>query len=92
MNDKWEGLFPLTTLRKRPRLMFDHNPLLLCTGQDQKKKAENFSFEASWLKQEDFVCKVKEIWTKPVVTKDAIEKWYIKLKKLKNFSKGGVIV
>jgi hypothetical protein len=42
MNDKWEGLFPLTTLRKRPRLMSDHNPLLLCTGQDQKKKAKKF--------------------------------------------------
>jgi hypothetical protein len=87
MNDKWEGLFPLTTLRKRPRLMSDHNPLLLCTGQDQKKKAKNFSFETSWPKQEDFICEVKEIWTKSVVTKDAIEKWYIKLNRIKKFLK-----
>jgi hypothetical protein len=88
MNDKWESLFPLTTLRKRPRLMSDHNPLLLCTEQEQKKKAKHFSFETSWLKQEDFIIKVKEIWTKPVVTKDAIEKWYIKLNKIKKFLKG----
>jgi hypothetical protein len=88
VNDKWESLFPLTTLRKRPRLMSDHNPLLLCTEQDQKKKAKHFSFETSWLKQEEFIIRVKEIWTKPVVTKDAIEKWYIKLNRIKKFLKG----
>jgi hypothetical protein len=88
MNDKWEGLFPLTTLRKKPRLMSDHNPLLLCTGQDQKKKAKNFCFESSWLKQEDFICKVKEIWTKSVVAKGATEKWFIKLNRIKKILKG----
>jgi exonuclease III len=92
MNDKWESLFPLTTLRKRPRLMSDHNPLLLCTEQEQKKKAKHFSFETSWLKQEEFIIKVKEIWTKPVVTKDAIEKWYIKLNIIQKFLKGWGIV
>jgi endonuclease/exonuclease/phosphatase family metal-dependent hydrolase len=38
MNDKWEVTFPLTNLRKNPRLMSDHNPLLLCTEQNIIKK------------------------------------------------------
>jgi hypothetical protein len=38
MNEKWEDIFPLTNLRKNPRLMSDHNPLLLGTEQNTVKK------------------------------------------------------
>ena len=31
MSDKWGKEFPLTNLRKAPREMSDHNPLMLCT-------------------------------------------------------------
>jgi hypothetical protein len=27
---EWEALFPLTNLRKKPRFMSDHNPLIVC--------------------------------------------------------------
>ena len=37
MNDKWEKEFPLTNLRKAPREMSDHNPLMLCTDWGGEK-------------------------------------------------------
>jgi exonuclease III len=61
MNDKWEGAFPLTNLKKHPRLLSDHNPLVLYTDQSMNRKGKNFCFETSWIKHEDFLTKVKEI-------------------------------
>jgi hypothetical protein len=87
MNDKWEVAFPLTNLKK-PRLMSDHNPLLLCTEQKINKKAKHFCFETSWTKHEELLPKIKEIWGKTVSTKNATEKWYIKLGRIKKFLKG----
>jgi hypothetical protein len=40
MNNDWETIYPLTTLRKIPRLMSDHNPLMLCTEQEKIKKRQ----------------------------------------------------
>jgi hypothetical protein len=87
MNDKWEGAFPLTNLKKNPRLMSDHNPLVLYTDQIMNKKGKNFCFETSWI-HEDFLTKVKEIWDRTVSAKNATEKWYIKLSRIKRFLKG----
>ena len=58
MSENWESLFPLSNLRKIPRYLSDHNPLLLCTDQDKIKKNKTFSFENSWFKQEDFLPKI----------------------------------
>ena len=88
MNESWETLFPLTNLRKIPRQLSDHNPLMLCTDQDKIKKKKGFSFENSWLKHEDFLPKIREIWGKQVITCSAIEKWCIKLGRVKKFLKG----
>jgi hypothetical protein len=88
MNDKWEGAFPLTNLKKHPRLLSDHNPLVLYTDQMMNKKGKNFCFETSWIKHEDFLTKVKEIWGRSVSAKNATEKWYIKLSRIKRSLKG----
>jgi len=88
MNESWETLFPLTNLRKIPRQLSDHNPLMLCTDQDKIKKKKGFSFENSWLKHEDFLPKIREIWGKHVITYCAVEKWCIKLGRVKKFLKG----
>lgn len=45
VNEKWEKEFPLTNVRKIPRFLSNHNPLLLCTNQDQTAKPRNFCFE-----------------------------------------------
>jgi hypothetical protein len=33
------------------------------------KKQKQFCFETAWIKQEDFLPKIKEIWEKPVTAK-----------------------
>jgi hypothetical protein len=38
MNSAWECDFPLINLRKIPRFLSDHNPLLLCSEQVAIKK------------------------------------------------------
>ena len=62
ISEDWESMFPLTTLRKVAREMSDHNPLLLCTDQERVRKTKPFCFENAWLKRQDFVAKIKEIW------------------------------
>ena len=41
ISEDWEKLFPLTSLRKLPRELSDHNPLLLCTEQNNLKKNQS---------------------------------------------------
>ncbi|PUZ60738.1 hypothetical protein GQ55_4G177100 [Panicum hallii var. hallii] len=72
VSDDWEQEFPLANLRKIPRYMSDHNPLILCTDMDQKKGGRSFCFETSWLKHHDFVPKISEIWTRPVTANSAV--------------------
>lgn len=69
MNNECEALYPLTNLRKIPIYMSDHNSLLLSTEQEKMKKQKQFCFETAWIKQEDFLPKIKEIWEKPVTAK-----------------------
>lgn len=49
MSEEWETEFSLTNLRKVPRYMSDHNPLL-CTKQEKMRKSKVFCFKTSWLK------------------------------------------
>ncbi|CAN6249384.1 unnamed protein product [Urochloa humidicola] len=88
MSDDWEGMFPLTNLRKIPRHMSDHSPLLLCTEQEKAKKTKAFCFETAWIKHTDFLPKMQEIWGDSVVAKNAVDKWYIKINRVKKFLKG----
>jgi len=42
ISEDWEKEFPLTNPMKIPRYMSDHNPLLSCTENEQKKKPKPF--------------------------------------------------
>jgi hypothetical protein len=88
ISPEWEALFPLTNLRKTPRFLSDHNPLILCSDQEKNRKTKQFFFETSWVKHPDFIPKVKEIWGKHVIASSAVEKWGIKLNRVKKFLKG----
>ena len=83
MSEDWEQIFPLTNLRKIPRLMSDHNPLLLCSDQEKVQTSRPFCFETSWIKHQEFIPKITEIWTKNVKVDKATEIWSIKLKRVK---------
>ena len=89
ISDDWEKLFPLTNLRKLPRELSDHNPLLLYTEQSTYKKSKAFCFETSWLKHQEFLQKISEIWDVHVRGKDAVDKWCIKVNREKKIIKVG---
>ena len=88
ISEDWEAEFPLTNLRKIPRELSDHNPLVLCTDQEKVKKSKAFCFETSWLKQPDFLPKITEIWEDHVVGASTVDRWIIKIKRVKKFLKG----
>ena len=89
ISESWERLFPLSNLRKLPRELSDHNPLLLCTEQSTYKKSKAFCFETSWLKHQEFLPKISEIWDVHVRGKDAVDKWCIKVNRVKKIIKVG---
>jgi hypothetical protein len=66
MTKEWEDLFPLAMIKKLPREVFDHNPLILLTGSQQPTKAIMFRFEVSWLKNPEFLLMLREFGTNPV--------------------------
>jgi exonuclease III len=50
----WEDIFPHAMVRKLPREVSDHNPLILSSGQYKPLKFIQFNFELSWLNNPDF--------------------------------------
>ena len=90
MSEEWEDLFPLVTVRKLVRDVFDHNPLLLATNSSppQAPKPREFRFEMSWMKNKEFLPLVEKIWNKPVNSSDPIDVLNIKLKRFIKFFKG----
>jgi hypothetical protein len=52
------------------------------------KKTKTFCFENSWIKHEDFKLKDQDIWGNQVQAKNAVNRWYIKLNRVKKFLKG----
>jgi hypothetical protein len=42
MSPEWDSLFPLTNLKKAPRVMSDHNPLILRSDLGEKRKQNSF--------------------------------------------------
>jgi hypothetical protein len=88
ISSSWESEFPLCNLRKIPRYMSDHNPLIVRTDISQPIGSRPFCFETSWFQQADFNLKVKEIWNEKVVAKSGIDIWCIKLDRVRKFLKG----
>jgi exonuclease III len=61
----WEDVFPNTLVKKLPREVSDHNPLILFSEICSAQRHIEFKFELSWLNHPDFIPNVKKIWTKP---------------------------
>jgi len=41
---------------------FDHNPIILEVAPSQEKQTNPFKLNPQWLKEEDFVNKIKDVW------------------------------
>jgi hypothetical protein len=57
---------PSSSARKIPRLMSDHNPIILDTNKKIELKSREFRFEKSWIKHPDFLARVEKAWNSPV--------------------------
>ncbi|PVH36725.1 hypothetical protein PAHAL_6G153500 [Panicum hallii] len=88
---EWEAMFPLATVSKLPREVSDHNPPHPISGRvggDRTRKKIDFRFELSWLKHQDFIPKVKQVWDKTCRAPSALDKIQQKLKLFKQYFKG----
>jgi hypothetical protein len=68
--------------------MSDHNPLILRSNTGEIRKTKQFCFETAWVKHPEFSEKIAEIWSRGITTRNAVEKWHIKLSRVKKFLKG----
>jgi hypothetical protein len=88
INSAWETVFSLSGARKIPRVMSDHNPIIVDTKEVVEIKSREFRFEKSWLLHPDFHMRVEKAWKSPVSATDSISVIQEKLKKVKNSLKG----
>jgi hypothetical protein len=72
INHDWENLFPLSSARKIPRVISDHNPIIMDTKESVEVRSREFRFEKSWLLQPDFQLRVDKAWKTPVRGSDSI--------------------
>jgi hypothetical protein len=88
MTKEWEDLFPLAMIKKLPREVSDHSPLILLTDSKKPTKSIQFRFELSWLKNPDFFTQVEKIWSKLCRASTTLDKIQQKLKLVKQYFKG----
>jgi hypothetical protein len=72
MNFEWENLFPLSSARKIPRFISDHNPIILDTHEKTDSKSKEFCFEKNWISHPEFLTRVERAWCAPVFASDSI--------------------
>jgi len=73
----WLELFPRTDLRALASLGSDHSALFL-QGDVIFYFYRGFRFESHWIYRSGFMDTVKEAWSKPVNTQDAILRLHVK--------------
>jgi exonuclease III len=60
---EWEEKYMLTTMQALPRVISDHAPLLLNSGETSTRTTEPlFKFECGWLLRDGFIDMLREIW------------------------------
>lgn len=84
----WEDIFSNAMVKKLPRDVSDHNPLIISSGPIKMPKKLQFRFENSWISNPDFLPAVKKIWDKPCNASSTLDKIQQKLKLFKQYFKG----
>jgi hypothetical protein len=88
MSSSWEDIFPLTIVHKLVRDLSDHNPLILDTMEARANINRDFRFEKRWVKEEDFLDRVRRSWAQCVVANNSLDRLQKKLKNVKKSLKG----
>ena len=60
----WESIFPNSLVKRLPREISYHSPLILSSGPCKTIKHLEFKFELSWFSNPDFLPFVEKIWKK----------------------------
>ena len=84
----WEDMFPTVMVKRLPREISNHNPLVISSGLQKPRNPIQFKFELSWLHNLDFLEAVEKIWSKPCNTRTSLDKIQQKLKLIKQYFKG----
>jgi hypothetical protein len=88
MSKEWETLFPTVHGHKKPRVLSDHNPLVISIQSVNLGNKRDFRFELNWLQQPEFLFKVEHIWTTPTKDVNNLDRVLFKIRKLKKPLKG----
>jgi endonuclease/exonuclease/phosphatase family metal-dependent hydrolase len=71
---EWEEKIPLTTVQALPRVISDHTPLMLNSGETSTSGNESlFKFECGWLLRDGFIEMIKGIWSSHMEGNNPIE-------------------
>lgn len=84
----WEDFFPHAIVKKLPREISDHNPLIISCGAPKNLPPIQFKFDLNWLNNSEFLPLVEKIWTKHCRAQTALDKIQQKLKLFKQYFKG----
>ena len=84
----WEDSFPHAMLKKLPREVSDHNPLIIVSGTPKGLPHIQFKFDLNWFSNPDFFPLLEKIWNRPCRVKTAFDRIQQKLKLFKQFFKG----
>jgi hypothetical protein len=57
----WEDIFPTAMVKRLPREISDHNPLILSSDCHKPLKFLQFRFELNWLDNPEFLGAVEKI-------------------------------
>lgn len=88
VSKSWEDIFPCAMVRKLPREISDHNPLIISCGPPKSISHIQFKFDLSWFNNPEFFEMVEKIWHKPCRASSVLDKFQQKIKLFKQFFKG----
>ena len=86
---EWEQKFPLVTVHALSRVISDHTPLLVDSGEATHVGNKNtFSFGSAWFKREGFLDLIAREWAKDLGGRSNVERWQNKIRHLRQFLRG----
>jgi hypothetical protein len=88
INVQCDAKYPLAKVDMLPKGVSDHNPLRIEFGGKIEKGDYIFRFEKWWLKMEEFENLVKECWSVECHEIDPVDRWQIKMRRLRKKIKG----
>ena len=86
---EWEQKFPLVMVQGLSRIISDHTPLLVDSGEATHVGNKSmYSFESAWFEREGFLDLIAREWAKDTGGGTNVERWQNKIRHLRQFLRG----